>query len=483
MRILLVLVALLALALAHDECCKRKLARQQPQFIVDPTDAAPDVDAHGEPRFIAGAPPDGWDEENDGVWQAPLLENPRYAWTPQLIANPAWIPPVSLLERFSSELRSAAPWLVLGLVVAVALEHAPPLWEHLGSNSQAPAALGSVIKGALAGLVTPLCSCGGMPIAAGLLGGGASLATVAAFLTAAQSSGLDSAAITWGLLGGMAAACRLAGATVLAVVVGLTVDTSAPPAPKVSAVLPPALPRARTWPSARTLLTSLLDRVTETFPSVAVGLALSAAVAHALPSLGETFAAVHNLTAPADASAWWTSAGVALATRALLLAATIPFQLCEHTSVALAAALQKAGCSPGLAFAFLLCAPATNLPTLLFLARASPATATAVSSSFSCARVLRATLALIGAAVALSFVIDSIAGLGSMLLESADAHTSSALSLPAWYARAGVWVAAALAAAAVCRGASRWAASTGNHSHVSDACCNGDHRTDAKKSQ
>ena len=40
-------------------------------------------------------------------------------------------------------------------------------------------------------------------------------------LTAAQSAGLDSAAITWGLLGPTAALCRLGGAVVLALAAGM----------------------------------------------------------------------------------------------------------------------------------------------------------------------------------------------------------------------------------------------------------------------
>ena len=47
-------------------------------------------------------------------------------------------------------------------------------------------------------------------------------------------------------------------------------------------------------------------------------------------------------------------------TRLATLAATIPLQLCEHATVTLAAGVQKGGGSAGLAFAFLLAAPATN---------------------------------------------------------------------------------------------------------------------------
>ena len=48
-----------------------------------------------------------------------------------------------------------------------------------------------------------------------------------------------------------------------------------------------------------------------------------------------------------------------------VLAATegrVALQLCEHATVTLAAGVQKGGGSAGLAFAFLLAAPATNVP-------------------------------------------------------------------------------------------------------------------------
>jgi hypothetical protein len=57
-----------------------------------------------------------------------------------------------------------------------------------------------------------------------------------------------------------------------------------------------------------------------------------------------------------------------------------PLQLCEHTTVAYAAAIQKAGGPPGLAFAFLLVAPATNLPSLVLLLKASGAAGAAAGA-------------------------------------------------------------------------------------------------------
>ena len=59
-----------------------------------------------------------------------------------------------------------------------------------------------------------------------------------------------------------------------------------------------------------------------------------------------------------------------LPARLAVLGAALPLQLCEHTTVTAAAAIQRAGGSAGLAFAFLLSAPATNFPSCLLLVAA-----------------------------------------------------------------------------------------------------------------
>ena len=98
------------------------------------------------------------------------------------------------------------------------------------------------------------------------------------------------------------------------------------------------------------LLSGCLETATEIYPTVLLGLVLSTASLHYLPSL------LSHVRSTSDASThqdFWM--------RSILLGSAIPLQLCEHTSVTVASAVQKAGGSPGLAFAFLLSAPAINL--------------------------------------------------------------------------------------------------------------------------
>eukprot|EP00966_Prymnesium_polylepis_P157969 3651102-Prymnesium_polylepis.1 len=96
--------------------------------------------------------------------------------------------------------------------------------------------------------------------------------------------------------------------------------------------------------------------------------------------------------------------------RLAVLAAALPLQLCEHSTVAYAAAIQKAGGAPGLAFAFLLAAPATNLPTLLLLLR---------SRGHGRAAAVRLAAALTAAALALSYAVDA-SGVDLLVEREAD---------------------------------------------------------------
>jgi uncharacterized membrane protein YraQ (UPF0718 family) len=225
------------------------------------------------------------------------------------------------------------------------------------------------VGGALIGLATPLCSCGSLPVAAGFVSGGVSLRVVVAFLTATQSAGLDSAAITWGLLGPEAAMCRLGGAVVLSVAAGYAVpaseDSSA--ATKHGGGDGDGGGGARGLAAVLvTLVTSAVSTAQDVFPSVIFGLCLSTAAVHHIPHLATLYQSLRASGVTGEAAAAAATGGEAviseaasdLAIRLAVLGSAAPLQLCEHSTVAYAAAIQKAGGAPGLAFAFLLVRPA-----------------------------------------------------------------------------------------------------------------------------
>ena len=329
-------------------------------------------------------------------------------------------------------------------------------------------------KAAAVGLATPLCSCGAIPIAVGLHAAGASLPAVVAFLTASQGAGLDSAMITLGLLGTAAAALRLFGAAFLAVAAGLAApdpsrakqgagengstserDVAAKKKEKEKAK-EKEHERFRITEAISSLVLDAGENLLDIGPSILLGVIFTSAFTTFGPSLSGMAASASSASASvsvtvADDAADWgdgddddeavaaaaASAAVSflpfissLGARALLLTAALPLQLCEHATVSLAAGIQRKGGSAGLAFAFLLSAPATNLASLIMLIRSAagggegddedegskrPSAATAATS------VAGISAALVAAALALSVAIDA-SGLEVGLIAKEEGH-------------------------------------------------------------
>ena len=115
-----------------------------------------------------------------------------------------------------------------------------------------------------------------------------------------------------------------------------------------------------------TLVTSAVSTAQDVFPSVIFGLCLSTAAVHHIPHLATLYQSLRASGVTAEAAVAAAAGGEAviseaasdLAIRLAVLGSAAPLQLCEHSTVAYAAAIQKAGGAPGLAFAFLLVRPA-----------------------------------------------------------------------------------------------------------------------------
>lgn len=308
---LLTLTALLSAvppAAAYDSCCKKKGM----EFIPDPDALPPDFDPEGHPRLIPDpedVKPALWDEEDDGPYSPREIPNPLFTWTPPMIRNPVYRPP-SFVEKLQAEVLKAVPWVVLGTLLTVLLDAAQlPLHRLRGRLGRA-----NLATGALLGLATPLCSCGSLPIAAGFASHGVPMGTVIAFLTATQAAGLDSAAITWGLLGPTAALCRLGGALILAICAGAATPRGYASSASASVTSNGEEPNSAT-PGPWRLVTAALDTTASVFPLVFCGILLSTAAVHSLPSLSEM------------------SATGGAVTRVAVLASALPLQLCEHSAV------------------------------------------------------------------------------------------------------------------------------------------------------
>jgi uncharacterized protein len=385
--LLLLLVAVLenSRTLAHESCCKHKLllAEQEQEaqeaFIPDPEDRPPLIDKPDDVK------PADWDSDDDGEWAPAQIEDPQYVR--RLIPNPHYVPPPSFTQKWSTEVFAALPWITLGVLVTGLLT-CLPLVQSIPDLLVLVSSRGSLFLAAFAGLSMPLCSCGTLPLCLGLSHSGVPLGQVVTFLTASQSAGLDSAAVTLGLLG----------PTALAATPSSTKNNSTQKSTCHSTITPAnILPR---------FLSTCLETAVEIYPTVLTGLTLSTAALHYLPSL--TTYTTHQ--------------------RILVLLAALPLQLCEHTSVTLAGAIQKAGGTPGLAFALLLSAPASNLPTLLMIARLGTIPAAIVSATV-----------LLSTAIALSYTIDALE-----LDFLASQSTGEMTALPTWWVQASPYLATSM---------------------------------------
>lgn len=116
----------------------------------------------------------------------------------------------------------AVPYLILGFFMAGLLKaYIPDNWvaKHLGKSG-----FWNVIKASLIGIPIPLCSCGVVPTAAGIRKQGASKGATASFLVSTPETGVDSIAITYGLLGPVMMVIRPLSALITAITAGLSVN-------------------------------------------------------------------------------------------------------------------------------------------------------------------------------------------------------------------------------------------------------------------
>jgi len=256
---------------------------------------------------------------------------------------------------------SAAPWLLLGLVIAGLIKALMP--EHLLQRWMGGRGLGSILRAAVIGMPLPLCSCGAIPTALALHRGGAGRGPTTSFLISTPGVGVDSMLITSVLLGPLMALARVLGALVTAIVTGILVGFTGQTA------LPKSTPVSSCCASK--------------------GADDGHAHAHATESTGVIAGLKYAFSDLLDDISSWMFAGLLLAgvlvtfvppetlvgfsggLLALILMAVIgiPLYICATAATPVAAGLLLAGISPGMALVFLLAGPVTSLATLAILRR------------------------------------------------------------------------------------------------------------------
>ncbi|MBF0339978.1 MAG: SO_0444 family Cu/Zn efflux transporter [Magnetococcales bacterium] len=261
-----------------------------------------------------------------------------------------------------------APWLLFGLLTAGLVKALVP--EGVVTRWLGGQGMGPVVRGAIIGAPLPLCSCSVIPMAVGLRRNGASPSATVSFLVSTPETGVDSIALTWSLLGPFMTVARPVCAVLSAMFAGfltLLVERFRPEAIMAPVVIAAAKCASACGCSGKSVeakpstrlqrlrtgidyaLRELWDDIA---PWLAVGILLTAAVTTWIP--------YGNLSSQAQGS--WLA-------MILVVLASMPVYVCATASTPMAAAMIFSGMTPGMALAFLLAGPATNLAPLGIIRR------------------------------------------------------------------------------------------------------------------
>lgn len=291
-----VIVLNLMPGLGHDSCCAKAA-----NMIGVPTEVemVPDMNARQ---------PAGWDEEEDGPWERPLIPKP----------------PDPVVTKFLTELWTTlgdvSPWLLLGLLCSAVVKAGTPteFVQDILCSGHLP-----VAKGAFLGLMSPLCSCSALPMALGLVTTGASPGAAVAFIVSAQAAGIDSLLFTVGVLGLHVALARTVAAALLGMAAGLVVPCGRAVPYKAATSESDACTMSHGG-GFQAVKKSFQEALTQDFdevaPSLLLGFGVTSLLTAMLPSGG--------LAQIALLGGIWG--------RASAIAVSIPLQFCEHASVPLA---------------------------------------------------------------------------------------------------------------------------------------------------
>ncbi|UTA80653.1 SO_0444 family Cu/Zn efflux transporter [Halomonas sp. XH26] len=268
---------------------------------------------------------------------------------------------MSLINELLSIALSAAPWLLLGLVIAGLIKALMP--EHLLQRWMGGRGLGSILRAAVIGMPLPLCSCGAIPTALALHRGGAGRGPTTSFLISTPGVGVDSMLITSVLLGPLMALARVLGALVTAIVTGILVGFTG------QAALPKSTPVSSCCASKGCDADSANAHATELTGVIA---GLKYAFSDLLDDIsswmfaGLLLAGVLVTFVPPETLVGFSGGLLALILMAVI---GIPLYICATAATPVAAGLLLAGISPGMALVFLLAGPVTSLATLAILRR------------------------------------------------------------------------------------------------------------------
>ncbi len=276
---------------------------------------------------------------------------------------------IDIIKQFIIETWSLtaemAPYLLLGFFIAGllrALFSEEWVRKHLGQKG-----LKQIFKSVVIGIPLPLCSCGVIPVAAGIRRQGGQRGAVAAFTASTPQTGVDSIAATVGLISWPFAIIRIMIAFVNGIAAGLTVERWGEKDEQVTPTKPAGESESgeSSCCSGKDVVPDKVDYLNNLRSGFKFAL-------HTLP--GDLFGAlVIGLLAAGAISAFVPQDFLAALPGGLFSAyiamtlISLPLYVCSTGSIPLAFSFLQAGMSPGAVLIFLIAGPASNVATVTSL--------------------------------------------------------------------------------------------------------------------
>ncbi|MCQ2390452.1 MAG: SO_0444 family Cu/Zn efflux transporter [Kiritimatiellae bacterium] len=271
---------------------------------------------------------------------------------------------MSAFVAFWNVLAMMAPWLLGGFLLAGIISVLMPREWVVRAMGRSRGWRG-VLNAVLIGVPLPICSCGVLPLTAGLRKAGAGRGAVAGFLISTPQTGVDSVLATYSLLGLLFAVVRPLAAFLTGIVGGVVVDwmTMADEKPAAESCCCHCHEKRESAHACccadeeaavqgnvvvRVLRTAYGELLGEMVWPLVLGLVIAALLTAFVPE---------NFFATAFGGNDWLAMPV-------MIVVGFPMYVCSTASIPIAVSLILKGLSPGAAFVFLMVGPAINAASL-----------------------------------------------------------------------------------------------------------------------
>jgi len=252
----------------------------------------------------------------------------------------------------------SAPWLLIGFLLAGILKFS--LLESFVKKNMSTPGIRSCLFTSAIGIPLPLCSCGVIPVGTSLRKSGASRGATASFFVSTPEIGVDSAILSYALLGPVLTVARILAAFFSALIVGVSIDylskeriqEEAPS--EVEACCKKVKPKENSL--ERSMLQKLRSMLDYGFGTLVAELSITLSIGFLLSALASSFLPSFTARGINSDSPY---------TLLIALVVSLPVYVCATSLTPLVAVLLAGGLNLGAGLVFLLAGPASNITTML----------------------------------------------------------------------------------------------------------------------